>query len=119
LTLKAHVVQGYYQKALGVFQNGWVGRCEACIAVNARSAKEKGASIRTKPVRKCLNVEALCWAGANCWILDDSFRNRPMPRSLVNAAGPWVTNLFLMTQLEIESPPKKIRLIKGSHINRS
>jgi len=94
------------------YSDGWVDDARL-VLLNAVAAKEKGASIRTRT--KCVSAKRRgpIWEVQLLDTLTNSSET-VHARSLVNAAGPWVTNLF-DDALDRKSP-KKIRLIKGSHI---
>jgi glycerol-3-phosphate dehydrogenase len=83
------------------------------VVLNAIAAKDKGARILTRT--RCSNARRV----DGIWevTLHDNLSGRQQivkTKVLVNAAGPWVTSIF-DDALKIPSP-KKIRLIKGSHI---
>jgi len=83
------------------------------VVFNAIAAREKGASIQTHT--RCIDAKRV---GANWQVTlenkDNGEQQIITAKALVNAAGPWVTRLF-DDALPVKSP-KKIRLIKGSHI---
>ncbi|WP_340677600.1 glycerol-3-phosphate dehydrogenase [Paraglaciecola sp.] len=94
------------------YSDGWVDDARL-VVLNAVAAKEKGASIRTRT--RCVRAKR---TGA-IWEVQllDTLTNKiatVFAKTLVNAAGPWVTNLF--DDALHSKAPKKIRLIKGSHI---
>ena len=104
--LKANIKRGFE------YSDGWVDDARL-VVLNAIAAREKGANIMTRT--RCVKAERK----DNLWqvTLKDQITGKSKQvtsRALVNAAGPWVTNLFdkaLPTQ-----SPQNIRLIKGSHI---
>lgn len=87
------------------------------VALNAMDAHNRGAHIRT--YTQCTNASFQQDSGL--WHLDLSSTLTPsipttsvQAKVLVNAAGPWVQE-FLEQKMQRRSP-RKIRLIKGSHI---
>jgi glycerol-3-phosphate dehydrogenase len=94
------------------YSDGWVDDARL-VTLNAVAANEKGATIKTQT--KC--VKAI--RNDDLWVitLQDTLTgdtNTIHARSVVNAAGPWVANLF-SEALTLKSP-QNIRLVKGSHI---
>ncbi|SIS66973.1 glycerol-3-phosphate dehydrogenase [Neptunomonas antarctica] len=94
------------------YSDGWVDDARLVI-LNALAAQSKGAEIKTRC--KCINAKR----ADGLWIvtLQDTFSGATetlQTRSIVNAAGPWVSSLF--NEVMSTTPPKKIRLVKGSHI---
>lgn len=83
------------------------------VALNAVQARDKGAEILTRT--KCVKVQR---DGDHWRVTLEDMRNGEkrvvLAKALVNAAGPWVQNLF-EEELQ-EKSPRKIRLVKGSHI---
>ena len=80
------------------------------VVLNAMDAAERGARIATQT--ELLHAER----GADMWqatLLGPKGREQVSARALVNAAGPWVTNL--LQRIHVESR-RHIRLVKGSHI---
>jgi len=83
------------------------------VVLNAIAAKNKGATILTHT--HCSNVKRV----DDLWEVtlkdkETGQENIVKSKALVNAAGPWVTSFF---ENALKTPsPKKIRLIKGSHI---
>ncbi|NNU16217.1 glycerol-3-phosphate dehydrogenase [Parvularcula sp. ZS-1/3] len=82
------------------------------VVLNAIDARERGAEIRTRT--RCIGARR----DGELWHV--SMRNAAgeeetvAAKTLVNAAGPWVTSLF--DDVEDVAPRKKLRLVKGSHI---
>jgi glycerol-3-phosphate dehydrogenase len=94
------------------YSDGWVDDARL-VTLNAVAANEKGATIKTQT--KC--VKAVRNDGLWIITLQDTLTgdtNTIHARSVVNAAGPWVANLF-SEALTLKSP-QNIRLVKGSHI---
>ena len=82
------------------------------VVLNACSAEEKGAAIRTRTRLVSARREKDAWVAA----LESRAQGRYEVRAaaLVNAAGPWVKKV-LDDELKIEIPAR-VRLVKGSHI---
>jgi glycerol-3-phosphate dehydrogenase len=79
------------------------------VALNAVAARERGAVIRTRT--KC--VSARREQGA--WTLTlDGEPARMRARVLVNAGGPWVSQV--LGEVVGRNDPDRIRMVKGSHI---
>jgi len=82
------------------------------VICNALAAQQQGADILVQT--KCVQAkrDATGW----CVVLEDSAGKQTSvyAKAVANAAGPWVASLF-KDVLHCESP-KKIRLVKGSHI---
>jgi glycerol-3-phosphate dehydrogenase len=94
------------------YSDGWVDDARLVI-LNAIAAQEKGATIKTQT--KCIKAVRQ----NSMWVitLEDTLTGNISiikARSVVNAAGPWVANLF-SEALSLKSP-QNIRLVKGSHI---
>jgi glycerol-3-phosphate dehydrogenase len=81
------------------------------VALNARAASDRGASIRTRTQLRSARVED------GVWIVEidgGSGTQTIRGRALVNAAGPWVRAVSEMVDASVEPAP--LRLVKGSHI---
>ena len=94
------------------YSDGWVDDARL-VTLNAVAANEKGATIKTQT--KC--VKAVRNDGLWIITLQDTLTgdtNTIHARSVVNAAGPWVANLF--SEVLTLKSPQNIRLVKGSHI---
>jgi glycerol-3-phosphate dehydrogenase len=83
------------------------------VVLNARDAAERGASIRTRT--KCVAARR---AGGQ-WHLTmenvrDGSRSEVVADVLVNAAGPWVSQVI--SEVAGLNVPSRVRLVKGSHI---
>ena len=83
------------------------------VVLNALAAKEQGAEILVR--HKCVKAER----HTKHWTITLEDQNTGALKTieakvLINAAGPWVTQVF-DDALPIQAP-KKIRLVKGSHI---
>ncbi len=104
--LQPHLHRGYE------YSDGWVDDARLVI-LNAMAAHDKGACIR--PRTRCVQAQRT----DRIWqvTLEDSNSGQQyqvQAHSLVNAAGPWVSQLF---EHSLHQPaPQQIRLVKGSHI---
>ena len=83
------------------------------VVLNARDAADRGAEIRTRT--KCLAARR----EGNLWRLTlenqrDGTRSEITSRALVNASGPWVSDV--VTTIAGRNVPARVRLVKGSHI---
>ena len=78
------------------------------VVLNARDAASRGADIRTRTA--CVSARRV----DGQWSLALSSQQEVHARVLVNAAGPWVSNV-LSTALG-QNAPTRIRMVKGSHI---
>ncbi|WP_293267369.1 glycerol-3-phosphate dehydrogenase [Neptunomonas sp.] len=99
------------------YSDGWVDDARLVI-LNAMAAHDAGASIKTRT--QCINAKRY----ADHWVvtLQNTLNGEIQTiatKALVNASGPWVTDL-LSNVIQLMSVPsssqKKIRLVKGSHI---
>ena len=81
-------------------------------AINAVSAREKGASIHTRTrFERARRVDGV-WEAE---VSDASGNRRQLrARALVNAAGPWVMDV--LDRVEGDAIKGRVRLVKGSHI---
>lgn len=88
------------------------------VVLNAMQAQQKGATILTRTA--CTALQALNnGSGAKLWqatLCDVNTGQESLinARCVVNASGPWVSKLG--RQLQPQSPPDDVRLVKGSHI---
>ena len=95
------------------YSDAWVDDSRLVI-LNALHAKQKGATILT--YHECMSARSK----NNHWIVTlkdnqtGNHVNEIKARAIVNAAGPWVNDLF--SSVFQHFPPKEVRLIKGSHI---
>lgn len=94
------------------YSDGWADDARL-VVLAAKKAEECGASVLTRT--KCVNAER----GRHEWrvTLRDLQRNTEREvsaKAIINAAGPWVSNLF--GEALGMSAPKTIRMVKGSHI---
>ena len=78
------------------------------VVLTARDAALKGADIRTRT--RCTAARPV--DGVWSLTLDDG--QREAARVLVNAAGPWVSQV--LSGVVAQNAPTKIRMVKGSHI---
>src|SRR6201999_4125583 len=102
----------------GVYRRGfeysdcWVEDARL-VALNARDATDRGATIRTRT--KAIAAER----GADAWQITtedrrNGRRDTVRARILVNAAGPWVADVLALTLGRNTSAA--VRLVQGSHI---
>lgn len=94
------------------YSDGWVDDARL-VVLNAMAAREKGAEIKTRS--RCIKAERR----DSIWevILENQMTGEKelvKARALVNAAGPWVSELFGSAMGT--KTPKDVRLVKGSHI---
>jgi glycerol-3-phosphate dehydrogenase len=104
--LKSFITKGFE------YADGWVDDSRLVI-FNALCAKENGADIRTQT--QCVNAER-CDDHWKITLKDKLTDKESIVRSkaVMNAAGPWVAKTF--EQVLHKTPPKHVRLVKGSHI---
>ena len=102
--LKEEFVRGYE------YSDCWVEDSRLVI-LNARDAKSKGAEIRTRTKVLSARREANEW---NIVIEANGKQETIRTRALVNAAGPWVSQV--LGQVIGHNDPAKIRMVKGSHL---
>ncbi len=98
------------------YSDAWVDDARL-VVLNAVAARERGARILTRC--RCVHAERRSQAGEPAWEVTlenqrTGKRETVATKALVNAAGPWVVQIF-NDALETP-PPKHIRLVKGSHI---
>jgi glycerol-3-phosphate dehydrogenase len=90
-----------------VYSDAWVDDARL-VALNAISAAEKGATIRTHTGFKAARRDGERWIAT----LDDG--SEVSARAIVNTSGPWVSRVLGdLAGAHEELPP---RLVKGSHI---
>ena len=94
------------------YSDGWVDDARL-VTLNAMQAHAHNATIMTQT--ECVKAENK----GNYWavtVLDKlhNVERTLTTKSVVNASGPWVESLF--TKAFSTPSPKKIRLVKGSHI---
>ena len=88
-----------------VYSDGWVDDARL-VVLNARDAANRGATILPRTPVDALERSAQGWSIR-------SGERTFQARSVVNAAGPAVLDLL---NLSGETSPKKMRLVRGSHI---
>lgn len=94
------------------YSDGWVDDARL-VVLCAKAAQKHGAEIRTRS--RCIHAERV----DDLWHVTlqnqlDGETSEHRCRALINAAGPWVSRLFVEA---LEQPaPKQIRMVKGSHI---
>ena len=82
------------------------------VIINAQQAKNKGATILTRT--KCQQAKPTA-QGWEVTLLDQhGIKKTVHTKCMVNASGPWAQS-FIEQNLNLPSP-KKIRLVKGSHL---
>lgn len=94
------------------YSDGWVDDARL-VTLNAIQARTHNATIMTQT--ECVKAENM----GNYWsitVLDKRLEKERTftTKSVVNASGPWVEKLF--AKAFTTPSPKKIRLVKGSHI---
>jgi len=84
------------------------------VVLNARDAADRGAEIRTR--RRCIAArrEGGLWRVTLHDPVEPTRYESVSARALVNAAGPWVSEVA--TGVAGENAPVKVRLVKGSHL---
>lgn len=97
------------------YADGWVDDARL-VVLNSLAAQHHGATIKTRT--RCINAERFISHGELIWQVSLQDINSGdietiNCRSIVNAAGPWVSSIFPTLHL---SAPKQVRLVKGSHI---
>jgi glycerol-3-phosphate dehydrogenase len=103
--LREEFVRGYE------YSDCWVEDARL-VVLNARDAARRGAEIRTRT--KCKTARRVD-GGWQVSIADAAGQeNEIRARILVNAAGPWVSQV--LGEVIGRNAPDKIRLVKGSHI---
>lgn len=104
--LASHLHRGFE------YSDGWVDDARLVI-LNAIVARDHGATIMPRTLCKSARRLNGQW---QVQLTDGDSRQLTTVtgKTLVNAAGPWVSRLF-STALDTP-PPRKIRLVKGSHI---
>jgi glycerol-3-phosphate dehydrogenase len=94
------------------YADGWVDDARLVI-LNALAAQNKGAQIRTQT--RCIKAERKdgVWLAT---LRDEKTAEHYAitAKAIVNAAGPWVSQLF--NDALTEPSPQHVRLVKGSHI---
>lgn len=94
------------------YSDGWVDDARL-VTLNAMQARAHNANIMTQT--ECVNAENM----GNYWSITvlnklQNTQHTFTAKSVVNASGPWVERLF--NQAFTTKSPKRIRLVKGSHI---
>jgi glycerol-3-phosphate dehydrogenase len=108
-------LKDYIKKGFS-YADGWVDDARL-VALNAVSAKEKGATILT--YTKCASIkqdiDGACWRAKIKESIGDATEHEITCDAVVNAAGPWVDG-FLEHVDGIQKAKYHIRLVKGSHM---
>lgn len=94
------------------YSDAWVDDSRL-VVLNALSAHEHGASICTRTRVVKAHAEQGLWY-VQTEHTSTHTTNTVVAKTIINAAGPWVADLFQQT-LPVPSP-QRIRLVKGSHI---
>jgi glycerol-3-phosphate dehydrogenase len=94
------------------YSDGWVDDARL-VVLCAKAAQAHGAEIVTRS--RCIKAERV----ADIWkvTLQNQINGQTSEhrcRTLINAAGPWVSRLFV--EAIEQRAPKQIRMVKGSHI---
>ena len=93
-----------------VYSDCWV-EDSRLVVLNARDAADRGADIRTRTQLAAARREGAVWTAT---IVDANGEHDVRAKILVNAAGPWVSDVIgRASGVQSES---KVRLVKGSHI---
>ncbi len=98
-----------YTKAFE-YSDCWVNDARL-VALNARDAADRGATILTRTKVVSLRREAGLW---RIELERDEKRSTVSARLIVNAAGPWVD--VVLRQAMARNNAANVRLVKGSHI---
>ncbi len=93
-----------------VYSDCWV-EDSRLVVLNARDAADRGADIRTRTRLVDARREGDIWTAT---IADAAGEHRIRAKILVNAAGPWVSDV--LGRAEGVRSQSKVRLVKGSHI---
>src|SRR5271165_2518907 len=99
--LRAEYTHGF------AYSDCWVDDARLVVLL-ARDAANRGAEIRTRT--RCLSSRAVDGA----WRLRLGDGTDCAARALVNAAGPWVSQV--LSEVLGHAAPTRVRLVKGSHI---
>ncbi|MDR3535519.1 MAG: glycerol-3-phosphate dehydrogenase [Acetobacteraceae bacterium] len=78
------------------------------VVLTARDAALRGADIRTRT--RCVGARP----ADGTWLLELEGGGQAQARVLVNAAGPWVSQV--LSGVVGEAAPTRVRMVKGSHI---
>jgi len=92
------------------YSDCWVNDARL-VTLYAVDARTKGAVIRTRT--KCLDASRRA-DGWEMAIESDGAREQVNAKFLVNAAGPWVSDV--LAKVVHQNEPAKVRMVKGSHI---
>jgi len=93
-----------------VYSDCWV-EDSRLVVLNARDAANRGADIRTRSRLVSARREDGLWAVT---VANGNGEHRVQARVLVNAAGPWVSDVIAATGVNARG--RGVRLVKGSHI---
>ncbi|MFC7537810.1 glycerol-3-phosphate dehydrogenase [Sphingomonas sp. GCM10030256] len=93
-----------------VYADCWVDDSRL-VVLNAVDAAERGADIQTR------TEFVRAWRDGGSWqatLRDTTGEQTVRARTLINAAGPWVGELF--ARIDVAKSRRPVRLVKGSHI---
>jgi glycerol-3-phosphate dehydrogenase len=102
--LKSEFTHGYE------YSDCWVEDARL-VVLNARDASARGAEIRTRTKVHSARRDNGTWTVE---IESDGKRQTIQAKGLINAAGPWVSQV--LGQVVGQNEPAKIRMVKGSHL---
>ncbi len=103
--LKEEFTRGYE------YSDCWVEDARL-VVLNARGAEALGADIRVRT--KCLSARRVDGVWEMTIAGDDGAEEKVRARALINAAGPWVSQV--LGAVVGRNDPDKIRMVKGSHL---
>jgi len=103
-------LQAHYRRGFE-YSDCWVDDARL-VVLSARDAADKGASIR--PRTRCTAARRTDGAWQLALRAADGSETTEAARILVNAAGPWVSDI--LANVVRHNAPTKTRLVKGSHI---
>lgn len=104
--LAAHLTRGF------AYWDCWVDDARLVVA-NAVAASQSGAAIRPRTPVTALSVENGLWIAS---LGGAGSETQVAARAIVNAAGPWVASVAQLALGRRNTPPPKLKLVKGSHI---
>lgn len=93
-----------------VYSDCWV-EDSRLVVLNAMDASEKGADIRTRTALRGARREGREWIAT---VADAAGERTVRARALVNAAGPWVSDV--LGRVPDVMADRGLRLVKGSHL---
>ncbi len=99
-----------YRKAF-IYSDCWVEDARL-VVLNARDAADRGARVLTRTALASARREDGLWRAE--LVSEDGTTHHVTARALVNAAGPWVSDV--LNHRAGMNAEKRVRLVKGSHI---